>query len=162
MFYEDVFKKLDERNIRYLVVGGFAVVFHGLVRLTVDLDLMVYLERENLLAFISAMKEIGFKPKIPINGAEFADPVKRNEWIKEKNMKVFTFCNELDDSQMVDIFIYEPIDFQEASSRGITIIRNGVKIPVVSLNDLIKLKELAGREQDIADVKALKQMYSEG
>jgi hypothetical protein len=43
MYYEDVFKKLDEKGIRYLVVGGVALVLHGVIRLTADLDLLVFI-----------------------------------------------------------------------------------------------------------------------
>lgn len=59
MYYENIFKALEQRNIQYAVAGGVALVLHGVVRFTVDLDLIVDLERENLMRFILAMNELG-------------------------------------------------------------------------------------------------------
>jgi len=53
MVYEDIFTKLNERKVNYLVVGGIALVLHGVVRLTADLDLIVKLQSDNLAKFIS-------------------------------------------------------------------------------------------------------------
>ena len=49
MFYEEVFRALNKNKVRYLVVGGGAVVLHGVVRMTADLDLFVDLKENNLL-----------------------------------------------------------------------------------------------------------------
>lgn len=55
MFYEAIFEKLNESHVDYIVVGGVALVLHGVVRLTADLDLMVYLESNNLSNFVNIM-----------------------------------------------------------------------------------------------------------
>ena len=51
MYYENVFRSLQKNNIRYAVAGGIALVLHGVVRFTADLDLIVDLEQENLKRF---------------------------------------------------------------------------------------------------------------
>ena len=48
MYYEEVFSELSRRRVRYLVVGGVALVLHGVLRLTADLDLMLDMEKDNL------------------------------------------------------------------------------------------------------------------
>ncbi|MFQ5586429.1 MAG: hypothetical protein ACE5GF_06380, partial [Thermodesulfobacteriota bacterium] len=91
MFYEDVFRKLGDRTIKYAVVGGVALVLHGVVRLTADLDLLVELSDENLKNFVSAIGELGYKPKLPVDAEDFIDPSNRKRWREEKGMEVFSF-----------------------------------------------------------------------
>jgi hypothetical protein len=158
MYYEDVFKKLDEKGVRYLVVGGVALVLHGVIRLTADLDLMVWLDEGNLAKFIVAMKEIGYKPKVPVKAEEFIDPAKRQLWKEEKGMQVFSFYHPAKPMNLIDVFVDEPIDFLTSERRKVTMKAKQIKIPVISKGDLIKLKRLAGRPQDLADIDALNEL----
>lgn len=64
MYYERVFRTLQEQKIRYAVAGGVALVLHGVVRFTADLDLIVDLERENLVRFVQVMHDLGTGPAI--------------------------------------------------------------------------------------------------
>ncbi len=93
MFYEDVFRILNEYKVKYIVVGGVAVVLHGVLRFTADLDLIVELKEENLEKFYVALGTIGYLPKVPVKKEEFKDARKREEWKKEKGMKVFSFVD---------------------------------------------------------------------
>lgn len=158
MYYEDIFKKLDEEAIRYLVVGGVALVLHGVVRLTADLDLMVWLDKKNLSHFISVMKELGYKPKVPVKAEEFIDSAKRQFWKEVKGMQVFSFYHPAKPMNLIDVIIDEPIDFLIAERRKVSMKAKQIKIPVVSIEDLIKLKRLAGRPQDLADIDALNEL----
>ncbi len=63
MYYESVFKALQENNVRYAVAGGVALVLHGVVRFTADLDLIVDLEPENLSRFVHTMSGLGYRPR---------------------------------------------------------------------------------------------------
>ncbi len=91
MIYEDIFKALNFRRVKYIVVGGIALVLHGVVRLTADLDLIVRLETGNLTRFISVMNELGYKPKVPVKAEEFIDNNKRKTWKREKGMRACRF-----------------------------------------------------------------------
>jgi len=73
MFYEEVFRKLNECNVKYLVAGGLAVNLHGVPRMTQDLDLLVELNEENILRILKALSEIGYLPRLPVRLEEFAD-----------------------------------------------------------------------------------------
>jgi len=70
---------LNRKRVRYLVVGGVAVNLYGIERATGDLDLVVDLEDRNLKRFIRAMKELGFKPKVPVALNDLARREKQKE-----------------------------------------------------------------------------------
>ncbi|MBW1973727.1 MAG: hypothetical protein JRI44_12950, partial [Deltaproteobacteria bacterium] len=48
LFSEEIFEKLNKEGVKYVIVGGVALVLHGVVRLTADLDLMLEMSEENL------------------------------------------------------------------------------------------------------------------
>jgi hypothetical protein len=70
---------------RNLIVGGLAVAAHGYGRLTFDLDLVVQLQPDNVLRALKALGSLGHVPLVPVAAADFADPAKREAWIREKN-----------------------------------------------------------------------------
>ena len=51
---------LNEKGVKYLVVGGYAVAYHGYPRYTKDIDLWIWLDRENADKIVDALKEFGF------------------------------------------------------------------------------------------------------
>jgi hypothetical protein len=155
VFYEEVFRELNRRAVRYVVVGGVALVLHGVVRLTVDLDLMVQLERTNLTQFIDAMEALGYRPRVPVPAQAFVDPENRKRWRDEKGMTVFSFFHPSDHGKLIDIFVDEPIEFDEVDRSKKTVLAADLPIPVISVPHLKRLKALAGRPQDLADIEAL-------
>ncbi|MBD3262075.1 MAG: hypothetical protein GF334_10500 [Candidatus Altiarchaeales archaeon] len=155
MYYEDVLKGLNEEGVRYLVVGGVAMVLHGVVRLTVDFDIMLDLAENNLTKFVSVMDKLGYRPKAPVDSKEFIDSTKRSEWKNKKNMRVFSFHNPKKQFELIDVFNENPINFGKAYSNRVEVNAGGLNIPLASIKDLKKLKKMAGRSQDIADINAL-------
>lgn len=155
MIYEEIFIEFEKRNVRYLVAGGMAVNLYGYVRMTMDLDIMVDLADENLKKIIAVMEENNYKPRIPIKSNELISKDKRDEWIKEKGAIVFTFINYNEPYKNIDIFLNNPVDFEEAYSRKEVIVAGNVKINLVSLDDIIKMKRSAGRPRDVEDIKHL-------
>lgn len=158
MYYEDVFLKLNDSKVRYVVVGGVALVLHGVVRLTVDLDLMVEMTQDNLKKFISAVKELGYKPKPPVNAEEFIDPAKRKKWKDEKGMQVFSFYHPQMKNRFIDVFVNEPINYSEVERDKKIMTAKGIRIPVISRGHLKRLKSISGRPQDLADIEALDEL----
>ena len=63
MYYEKIFERLNSDSVEYVVVGGIALVLHGAVRLTADLDLMVHLTEGNLKKFVNIMNDLGYSPR---------------------------------------------------------------------------------------------------
>jgi hypothetical protein len=119
---------------------------------------MIALNEKNLSQFAETMKELGYKPRIPVKAEELTDPGKREIWLKEKNMQVFSFYNPGRAISLVDIFIYEPIDYKEAKARAVKMKMGSLSIPVASKDDLIQLKRISGRRQDLEDIKALQKI----
>ena len=158
MFYEKVFRELNKNKVRYVVVGGIAVVLHGVVRLTVDVDLFVELSEKNLLRFVEVLTRLGYRPKIPVKASDFADASKREKWKREKQMLVFSFFHLTRHQDRIDVFVYEPIKFDKAYEEREIIDAKGLKIPIISMRHLKQLKKKAGRPQDLADIKALEEI----
>ena len=155
MYYEKVFRELQIGKVRYAVAGGVALVLHGVVRFTADLDLIVDLERENLGRFIAIIKELGYQPRNPVKADELLVPESRAQWKREKNMEVFSFLNQAQPMALIDVFIEEKIPFEDIIQDMLVVTAKDVMIPVVSLAHLKKLKKAAGRPQDLADIEAL-------
>ncbi len=159
MFYEQVFRKLNRKKVRYLIVGGIAVNLHGFPRVTGDLDIMLDLnDGKSVNGFVEVVKVLGFKPKIPVKVDDFAILSKRKSWIEEKNMKVFSVYNPSQEIEHIDVLVKNLIDFDKAyKSREIIDVGN-LKVSVISIDDLIKLKKVAGRKRDEIDIAALKEI----
>ena len=160
--FQTIFKELNSLGIDYLVVGGLAVNFHGVPRMTYDIDLMVHLEQKNVLKLVSKLTQWGYKPKIPIDPRDLADETKRNSWVHDKGMKALNFYSETLPIGEIDILIDSPIPYEELRSRAIRVELQDEKIPTVSIHDLIELKLRAGRKQDLADVEHLKMVLEKG
>lgn len=154
--FQCIFKELNELKIDYLVVGGLAVNFHGVPRMTYDIDLMILLEAENVSKLVAKLTNWGYRPKVPINPKDLADEAKRNSWIQEKGMKAVNFYSEILPIGEIDIVFDSPIPYSELKSRAVMIEIEEEKIPTISIHDLIKLKQKSGRKQDITDVEYLK------
>ncbi len=87
---ESLFRDLNDRGGRYVVVGGLAVVLHGHLRATGDVDLVVDLESEQVARTLSALQAAGFQPYVPVPPSDFADPAKRAACARDKGMLVFS------------------------------------------------------------------------
>ena len=161
MFYEDVFKKLDEEEVRYVVIGGVALVLYGVVRLTVDLDLFVDMSGPNLKRFLKAMKDLGYKPKMPVKAEDFVNPEKRRRWKEEKGMQVFSFYHPTQPMKLIDVLVDEPIPYEVVNGQKRVVIAKGISISVPSIEHLKQMKRIAGRPQDLADIEALEAMERE-
>ncbi len=153
--YQKVFVELQQRNIRYLVAGGFAVNFHQVQRATVDLDLIVHLEKPNVLEFVKLMNELGFVPRIPVKAEQFADPIERARWIDEKGLMVFSLMNSQHSFETIDVFVQEPSPFEELYQRRLEVKAFGSVIHVIGKEDLIQMKRIAGRDKDLFDIQQL-------
>ncbi len=159
MYYLELFDLLNRSKVKYLVVGGVALVLHGVVRFTADIDMMLDLSKDNLTKFFGVLKQLKFIPKLPIKMEDLADESLRKKWAKEKNMIVFSFVK--DDYKIIDVFVENPIDFEEAYSRKQAKKAGNTVVDVISFDDLIGLKKLSAREQDLIDIKMLEELRNE-
>lgn len=153
--YQRLFEALAKEKVRYLVAGGFAVNFHQVQRATVDLDLILHLETENILTFVKIMNELGFSPRVPVKAEALANAENRKQWIEEKGMRVFSFVHNKNAFEVVDVFVEEPKPFGELFERRLNVKAFGNEIAVVGKADLIQMKREAGRDRDLFDISQL-------
>jgi hypothetical protein len=158
VFYLDLFRALQEQEVRYLVVGGVAVNLHGIGRLTVDVDLMLALDAQNLERFVSVARRFPLKPVIPVKLEDFADVAKVNEWIEKKGMLAFALRSADPATPTVDILVKPVVAFDDAWARRVQRAVESVAIPIAAIEDIIRLKTGTGRQKDEADIKALRQL----
>ncbi len=151
MFYEEIISKFNNAGVKYAIVGGVAVNLHGHIRMTADLDIILELEDNNLVKAIAALIESGFVCKVPVDPMGLADSNTRNDWIKNKNMKALNFYRNTEE---VDLVVDTPVKYKEATKTIFAV--NSINYPVVSKEDLIKMKEVTSRHLDMDDIKKLK------
>jgi len=145
-----------------MVVGGFAMVLYGIPRTTIDMDLMIDLEEENLRKFLQCMTGLGLRFRQPVNMEDVLNSEWREKASREKGALVLTLYNPDNPLEEVDFFIKNPIDFEEAYRRRRVIRGDSLSVSVIHPEDLIRMKEMAGRDEDFMDVELLRRMMDEG
>ncbi len=156
--YADVFRALEAANVRYVIVGGVAVVLSGHVRATVDLDVVIDLEPEPALLAMEALLALGLEPRVPVDARDLAVPGIRAEWIQTKNMQVFSLYDPERVAREVDVFVAYPVEFEALYADAVRMDVDGVVVRVASRAHLVAMKRAAGRPQDLADVQALEEL----
>lgn len=159
---EKVFTALRDGKVRYLVVGGLAVNAHGYQRLTVDVDLVVQLQPDNVLAAFSSLAALGYRPSAPVTGEQFADEATRRHWIRTKGMTVLNLFSIDFPELPIDLFVEEPFDFDTEYERALCAeIAPGVELRFAAIPTLVQMKQRAGRARDLDDIEHLRQIQSE-
>lgn len=155
---EGILGALNRARVRYLIVGGIAVVLHGHLRTTADLDLVIQLERENVLKAMTALGELGYRPRAPVPAESFAEREIREQWIHEKGLAVFSLWSPKHLTLEIDLFVSEPFDFEAVYERALRVPLEKTEATVIALDDLITLKRRVGRPRDLEDVAALESL----
>jgi hypothetical protein len=133
-----------------------AVVAHGYVRFTADLDLILDLEEENTKRALRALAGLGYQPRAPVPLDEFADPQKRHQWVRDKGLTVFSLFSHAHPATEVDLFVEMPFDFKPAYAAAARMeVGPGLPATFVSYEHLVELKRQAGRPQDLDDIAKL-------
>ena len=161
MKYDDVttiLRALNDAQARYLIVGGLAVVAHGYVRATFDVDVVLQLEPGNITRAFESLSKVGYEPLVPVDAAQFGDEAIRQRWREEKNMIVFQFRNPDRDSTRLDIFVEEPFDFEKEYAEADRLDVAGIPSPVLRLETLLEMKRQANRNKDKGDVGELEKI----
>lgn len=153
---EAILRALNDAEVRYLIVGGLAVVAHGYVRATVDVDIVLSLEPSNARRAMQALTAIGFRPLVPVDPLDFANEEIRRTWQEEKHMLVFQMRHPDRDSTRLDLFVEEPFPFAEELAQAKWEEVAGIRAPVLRLDRLLQMKKESGRPQDLADVEQLR------
>ncbi|MEO6132471.1 MAG: DUF6036 family nucleotidyltransferase [Saprospiraceae bacterium] len=141
--FRDFLQALNQNNVRYLLVGGYAVVFHGYSRTTGDLDIWIDRTEDNYNHLVQAFQAF----KMPV-----FDMTLEN-FMEASKFEVFRFGRK---PVAIDIMVkMADFDFANCFSRAEFFEDEGLRIPVVHLNDLIAAKRIAGRNKDLDDIEHL-------
>jgi predicted nucleotidyltransferase len=157
ILYEEILREFQKQKVKYVLVGGLAVNLHGFMRSTADMDILVEMSDENLKKVVSILKKNGFRVKQPVDPMRIADAKTRQDWIRNKHMKAFNFYKE-DELKEVDIIIESPVSFEEAKD-GLNKVKIGrLTANVISIDNLIKMKQGTQRDIDTLDIKKLRKI----
>ena len=159
MFYLELFRSLHSHKVNYLLAGGLAMNLHGVPRMTMDIDLVVALDEENVDAFLDCARELGLKPQAPVPLESFRDPDQRRSWIEQKQLIAFALTGT-PGTPTVDILLRHPLDLDAAMNRAVVQHVADVPVRIASIEDMIVLKQNTGRRQDEDDVEHLLRIRS--
>ena len=152
MFILEVIKALGEHRVKYAVVGGYAVALHGAVRGTIDVDIVVSLDLASFTRAEEALQSLGLNSRLPLNAEEVFNF--REEYIANKNLIAWSFVNPDQPNEQVDIVITEDFNGIATVTKKVA----GTSIRIAAIEDLIRMKEKSGRQQDVEDVRALRRL----
>ena len=138
--FKEFIKLLNKNNVRYIVIGGYAVVYHGYVRSTNDIDMWIDIHKDNIKKAIKALDEFGFS-SLNIKEADFSPnqiiqlghPPHRIDLITPPAGIDFDTCYESKEQVMID----------------------NITVNIIDLENLIKTKKATNRTRDLADVEEL-------
>jgi hypothetical protein len=156
-----IFAALNSAQVDYVVVGGLAVILHGYLRATADLDLAIGLSPDNARRGMQALTSIGLQPRLPVSADDFADANKRDDWRNHRNMLVFPMWDPANPLRSVDVFIDEPIAFADLLAHAVTKDIEGTPVRIASIPHLIAMKQRAGRPRDLDDIGKLQQLLDD-
>ncbi len=139
--FKEFLQLLNENKVDFIIVGGYAVAFHGAPRYTGDIDVYVRKARENGQKIVKALEAFGF-----------ADVSLRAEDFAEAD-KVFQLgVPPLRIDIVTDI---DGLSWDEAASNAVEVSSEDLHFKVIGLQELIKNKKSVGRHKDLADLSAL-------
>ena len=142
--YKEILQSLTDENVKFLLVGAYALAAHGYPRATMDIDIWVMPSPENADAVIRALTRFG----APLHGLTSGD--------LQKTDTVFQIGVA---PRRVDIITgASGLDFESAYTNSLETNVEGITINIPSLDDLICNKKASGRTKDLADVEALERI----
>ncbi len=141
-------ESLLDAGVRFVIVGGYAVRFHGHVRPVEDLDIFMEYSAENASRFataLSSLKAIS-SDKIAEAKTAVAKP--------DQQVQMTLYGNRID--VLTSLWFRTPICFQAAFQDAHWCFEKSINIPVLSYNHLIESKRARGEAKDLEDIAALK------
>jgi len=139
--FKDLFACFNAADVRYLVVDGYAVAFHGHPRHTKDVDVLIERSRENAERASKALAAFG-APMSDITVEDLMNP--------EMVIQLGVAPNRIDVLTKID-----GVEFVNAWAARATMHYAGAEVYVLGLQDLIRSKRASGRPRDLDDVRAL-------
>ena len=139
--FKEFLKLLNAHKVEYLLVGGYAVGYHGYARATADMDIWIAVSQANAARIVAVLKEFGFDPP------ELSPELFLKEWqiirlgVPPVRIEIATTISG--------------VNFSECYAQRVVDELDGVKVYLISLKHLKANKKAAGRHQDLADLENL-------
>ena len=151
----DICRLLNKYNVDYLIIGGDAVAFYGVDRVSLDTDIWIKEDINNYKNIVKVLYEAGY---ISDNNKILDNNKLVERWYLLKKHQLNRFTKNGD--KPVDILSHniKYKKFESCFIRKNIIEIDGVRINFISLKDLIKLKKQAGRNKDLDDLEKLKNL----
>ena len=156
--YEEILRSLADARIEFIVGGGVACVFHGVERVTMDVDVAVQMQPENFGKFVAVMSQLGLKPRVPLPPASLLDPDVVRMLVEEKHALVFTFVDPDRPFRQVDLFLRDDLSYasliDDVEWKDVC----GFRVRVISRRRLLAIKQAIQppRAKDCIDIEWLR------
>ena len=151
-----LFAAINAACVPYVVVGGLAMLLHGIDRVTGDIDLVIDLASGTSTDLVNALTKAGYRPFAPVDPALLANATIREQWRLERGMQVFSLWDTTNRRPTVDVLLACPVPFTELLNDAVTVTIGAVQIRVASLAHLIGMKQQTARPRDLEDVERLR------
>ncbi len=140
--YKEFFQLLNANNVRYLVVGGYAVAYHGHPRYTKDVDIWIWINPDNAKRVVKTLQGFGFE-SLGLQESDFLET--------ETIIQLGYAPNR------IDLIMGVPgVDFETCYAARNEEEIDGVQLNFIDLENLKRAKKASGRPQDLADIENLK------
>ena len=139
--FKEFLKLLNAHQVEYLLIGGYAVGYHGYPRATADMDIWVAKNPANAEKIVSVLKEFGF------NLPDLSPELFLKEWqiirlgVPPVRIEIATTISG--------------VNFSECYAERLTDVLDGVEVKLISLKHIKANKKASGRHQDLADLENL-------
>ena len=150
----EILSQLHDHHVEFVIVGGVAASLHGGSRVTFDLDVVPSLAQASWQAAVDLLWSLGARPRIPEPLDRIRDAEQVRRWRTEKGMLALNF-RAPDGSTEVDLLVGESDTFDALRQRAVKVTVGERTFLVASIDDLIKMKQRAGRPQDLLDIAEL-------
>ena|SRR5437867_2633486 len=139
--FRDFLKLLHSHRVEYLLIGGYAVCYHGYYRNTVDIDFWIAVNPPNAAKMTDVIREFGFNV-----------PELRHDLFLQKGRIIRMGMEPMRIEILTEV---SGCDFSECYARRVEAVLDGLPVTVISLSDLIANKLSSGRLKDLNDAQKL-------
>ena len=130
--------------------------------MTADIDLLVDWNEANIENFETALSEHGYKSNLFFKLRSLIPANVRLQYFNEKNLIAYSYSSDLFRALSLDVLVRSNIEFGVCWERRETKYLQEIPVYLLSVEDLILMKEFAGREQDKSDIINLKKYITRG